>query len=186
MSSIFESDRIRLTSIKDDDLSQHADWLSDFSLQRLVNPGMSFPITAGDLRNPEGWFQSDLKNDKSQIFAIRTLQDNVFIGTSAIVDLNMWAHHAEIGINLSNPKYRGKGYGGEGMLLTMRYGFEQFHLNCIYLNVMSFNTRAIRLYEKLGFQHEVRERDVFFHDGKYFDQLVMGILSSEWEVLHGK
>jgi RimJ/RimL family protein N-acetyltransferase len=185
MSSLFEGERIRLTPITDDELPQFAEWLSDFGLQRLVNPGMSFPHNVDDLLNPEGWFQADLKNEKSRIFAVRTIADDVFIGTCAIVNLNMFAHHAEIGINLAHPDYRSKGYGGEIMLLTMRLGFEQFNLNRITLKVMGFNTRAIRLYEKLGFEHEVREREVFFHDGAYFDQLHMSILRTEWEATHG-
>jgi RimJ/RimL family protein N-acetyltransferase len=146
---------------------------------------MSFPHAVEDLRNPNGWFQADLKNEKSRMFAVRTLDDNTFIGTCGIVNLNMFIHCAEIGINLAHPDYRGKGYGSEIMILTMRYGFEQFNLNRINLRVMSFNIRAIRLYEKLGFKHEVREREVFFHDGRYFDQLLMGILLSEWEAAHG-
>lgn len=185
MSSIFEDERIRLTVVRDDDLPQFAEWLSDFGLQRLVNPGMSVPHTVDDLLNPDGWFQADMKNEKSQIFAVRTHVDDTFVGISAISNLDMFAHHAEVGINLANPDYRGKGYGGEVMLLTMRYGFEQFNLNRIYLKVMSFNTRAIRLYEKLGFIHEAREREVFFHDGEYFDQIIMGILRTEWEEQHG-
>ena len=184
MSSLFHSERIRLAPVTDNDLPQHARWLSDFGLQRLVNPYMSVPMSADDLLDPNGWFQSDLRNEKSQVFAIHTLDDEIFIGITALTDLNMWAHHAEIGINLSNPDYRGKGYGSEVMRLTMHYGFEQFNLNRIYLNVMSFNTRAIRLYEKLGFVHEAREREMFYHDGQYFDQIVMGILRSEWEAQH--
>ena len=181
MSALFTSERIRLTPINNDDLPQFAKWLSNFGLQRLVNPGMSMPHDVDDLLNPEGWFQASLKEEKSRVFAVRTLDNDVFIGTSALVNLNMFTHSAEIGINLANPDYRSKGYGGEVMSLTMRYGFEQFNLNRIYLRVMDFNPGAIRLYEKLGFEHEVREREVFFHDGNYFDQLQMGILRAEWE-----
>ncbi len=60
MTSIFETDRTRLTPITDDDLPQIAAWISDFGLQRLVNPGMSFPQAEDDLLNPDGWFQADL------------------------------------------------------------------------------------------------------------------------------
>jgi len=185
MSSMFHGERIRLTSIQDDDLPQLAHRLSDFGLQRLVNPGMSIPHTTEDLTNPDGWFQSDLRNEKSQIFAVRTLERDLFIGTSAIVDVNIVAHHAEIGINLANPDYRDKGYGREVMELTMRYGFNQLNLNRLYLKVMGFNTRALRLYEKLGFLHEVREREMLFHDGQYFDQVVMGLLRADWEERYG-
>lgn len=185
MTTLFESERIRLTAYRDEDLPQLAEWLSDFSLQRLVNPGMSVPFDADDLLNPDGWFQADLKNEKSRSFAVRTLTDNHFIGSCALVNLNMFAHSAEIGINIANPEYRGQGYGREIMLLTMRYGFQQFNLNRIYLKVMSFNERAVRLYENLGFQHEVRERETLLHDGNYYDSLYMGMLRPEWEARYG-
>lgn len=185
MSSTFTSERIHLTKIIDDDLPQLSTWLSDLGLQRLLNPGMSFPHKVEDLLNPDGWFQDDLKNEKSRLFAIRDNADETFIGISALVGLNMFTHCAEIGINLAHPDYRGKGYGREVMLLTMRYGFAQFNLNRINLRVMGYNTRAIRLYEKLGFKHEAREREALFHDGKYFDELLMGILRTEWQALHG-
>lgn len=185
MSAIFEGERLRLTNFTNDDLPQFAEWLSDFGLQRLVNPGMSFPHDVDNLLDPHGWFQTDLKSEKSRTFALRTLDGDIFIGSTALVDLNMFSHCAEIGINLAHPDYRGKGYGAEAMILTMRYGFEHFNLNRIKLSVMGFNARAIRLYEKLGFQHEVREREFFFHDGAYFDQLQMGILRAEWEATHG-
>lgn len=185
MNSIFETERIRLTSFTDDDLPQFATWLSDFGLQRLVNPGMSVPHDKDDFLNPDGWFQADMKNENSRIFAIRTKDDNQFIGQSAIVGLNVFTHCAEIGINLTHPDYRGKGYGGEVMLITMRYAFEQFNLNKIKLQVMAYNTRAIRLYEKLGFEHEARQREALFHDGKMHDSLLMGILCSEWKAKHG-
>jgi len=185
MSSIFESDRVRLTPFTDDDLIEFAARVSDFGLQRLVNPGMSFPHDVDDFLNPDGWFQQSLTGEKSREFAIRTKADDLFIGTSALDNVNMVTHCAEIGINITHPDYRGKGFGGEIMLLTMRFGFLQFNLNRLFLKVMGFNTRAIRLYEKLGFVHEAREREYFLHDGKYFEQVYMGILRSEWEEKYG-
>ncbi|MGB1286239.1 MAG: GNAT family N-acetyltransferase [Aggregatilineales bacterium] len=184
MSAIFETDRVRLTAFTDDDLPQFAAWLSDFELQRLVNPGISMLIDVDDLLNPEGWFQQSLKSDTSCSFAVRTQPDSVFIGSCALVNRDSITHTAEIGINIAHPDYRGKGYGREIMLLLMHYGFEQWHLNRIYLKVMSFNARAMHLYENLGFQHEVREREILFHNGQYFDALHMGILKSEWEATH--
>lgn len=185
MTFIFEGERIRLTVVSNDVLPQFAAWMSDFGLQRLVNPGMSVPHSEDDFLDPDGWFQGDLKNEKTRMFEVRTRSDDIFIGHCGMVNVNIFTHSAEIGINLAHPDYRGKGYGGESMRLTMRYGFEQLNLNRIYLRVMSFNTRAIRLYEKLGFQHEAREREVLFHDGIYFDQLLMGILRREWEAVNG-
>ena len=50
---------------------------------------------------------------------------------------------------------------------------------------ISFNERAIHLYQKLGFTDEGRKREVVFVDRKYYDVVEFGILASEWEKLRG-
>jgi RimJ/RimL family protein N-acetyltransferase len=40
--------------------------------------------------------------------------------------------------------------------------------------------RAIRAYEKAGFRIEGRLRDAILRDGRYFDEVQMGILATEW------
>ena len=40
--------------------------------------------------------------------------------------------------------------------------------------------RAIRAYEKAGFRIEGRLREAILRDGRYFDEVQMGVLASEW------
>lgn len=183
---IFEGERIRLIAFSDDDVPTIAKWMSDLSLQRLLNPGGVVLATPAQLLDPNGWFAADRNNKDAYLFAVRTKDENRFIGIIVITAIDVYAHHGEIGINLGEPEYQGKGYGGEVMLLMMRFGFEQLNLNRIWLSVFSHNQRAIRLYEKLGFVHEVREREMLYRDGRYYDNLQMGILREEWEARHGK
>ena len=48
------------------------------------------------------------------------------------------------------------------------------------LRVFADNARAIRAYEKVGFQHEGRLRQDNFYNGAYRDTLLMGLLRSDW------
>jgi RimJ/RimL family protein N-acetyltransferase len=57
------------------------------------------------------------------------------------------------------------------------------NINKVNLNVYSFNERAIASYVKCGFKVEGRLRQRIFRDGKYHDEVIMGILRSEFE--HG-
>jgi RimJ/RimL family protein N-acetyltransferase len=72
-------------------------------------------------------------------------------------------HHrsTEIGITIL-PEYQNRGYGGE---------------------TINWNTGAIRLYEKLGFKHEGREREAYWHEGRFWDGVQMGMLEGEWRGL---
>jgi RimJ/RimL family protein N-acetyltransferase len=51
--------------------------------------------------------------------------------------------------------------------------------------VFSFNTPAIRTYEKVGFQHDGMMRGFQYRDGEYHDMLLMSMLCSEWEARYG-
>ncbi|MGX1749181.1 GNAT family protein [Glutamicibacter protophormiae] len=62
----------------------------------------------------------------------------------------------------------------------MRLRFQKLGLLRIFLKVAAINSRAIRAYEKSGFILEGRERGAYFHDGKFHDQLLYGLLADEY------
>ena len=88
-------------------------------------------------------------------------------------------------IGIENPQCWGKGYGTEVTRLMLRYAFETLELHRVELRVAAYNARAIRCYEKCGFRHEGVERDSFFVDGEWHDDLLMAILRQDWEELPG-
>jgi len=47
-----------------------------------------------------------------------------------------------------------KGYAKEDVNIICRYGFEELKMKYIYLEVLSSNERAIKLYEKIGFTYD--------------------------------
>jgi ribosomal-protein-alanine N-acetyltransferase len=59
-----------------------------------------------------------------------------------------------IGLGLK-PELTGSRIGPEFVIAGINFGVEKFNYknNCIMLEVASFNNRAIRAYEKLGFQY---------------------------------
>jgi RimJ/RimL family protein N-acetyltransferase len=77
--------------------------------------------------------------------------------------------------------YIHQGYHGQGLgsfltrtilLEAKRRGFHR-----VGLEVVADNVAAIKMYERAGFLREGRLKDAFFgDDGKYHDELVMGIL----------
>jgi len=55
------------------------------------------------------------------------------------------------------------------------------NINKIKLDVYSFNIRAIKCYEKLGFKQEGTLRKEIFREGKYHDILVYGMFRDEFK-----
>ena len=51
------------------------------------------------------------------------------------------------------------------------------------LSVFSFNERAIRSYRSVGFVVEGRAREAIWREGRWWDEISMSILDSDWEAL---
>lgn len=81
---------------------------------------------------------------------------------------------------LMDPYYANHGYGSEAMTLFLTYAFKQFNFNRIELEVYSFNPRARRAYEKVGFVYEGTKREAFQFDKKKYDIEFFSILNSDW------
>jgi RimJ/RimL family protein N-acetyltransferase len=76
--------------------------------------------------------------------------------------------------------FRGKGFGYTSYVMFIPYLFETLDLNKISLEVLSTNTNAIKLYEKLGFVQEGVKRQEVLKNGEWVDSIIMSILKNEW------
>jgi RimJ/RimL family protein N-acetyltransferase len=90
-------------------------------------------------------------------------------------------HHrwTEIGIDIL-PNFQGKGYGREAIEWALDYAFRRAGLHRVKIRAFEWNTGAVKLYEKLGFKHEGRERETLWHEGRWWDGVMMGMLEGEW------
>lgn len=84
------------------------------------------------------------------------------------------------------PAGRDRGLGSEAVRMIVGYGFERLALHRISLEVYSFNPRARRVYEKVGFVAEGVLRDALRWDGRWIDTTVMSILAPEWSRHRGR
>ncbi|KAF9475815.1 acyl-CoA N-acyltransferase [Pholiota conissans] len=85
----------------------------------------------------------------------------------------------EVGIALKKQAW-GKGYASEVMEWLVGYSFKGLGLRRLSLFAFSSNTRAIALYEKIGFKHEGRKREAIWKEGEWVDYVWMGLLSREY------
>jgi RimJ/RimL family protein N-acetyltransferase len=75
---------------------------------------------------------------------------------------------------------RDRGLGTESVRLIVGYAFEKLVLHRISLEVYSFNPRARRVYDKVGFVAEGVLRDALRWGDQWIDATVMSILAPEW------
>ena len=92
------------------------------------------------------------------------------------------AHHriSELGIDITT-EYQNQGYGTEAIRWALTWGFRTAGLHRVELNVLGWNLRPMRLYERIGFREEGRRREAFLKDDQWWDEVHMGVLKREWD-----
>lgn len=177
---LLKGNNIKLAAFKDSDLPILEQWYNDIGFLRVYDMISAFPRTAEEL---SPMIKSIRESSNRFIFSVRSLDDDKLIGVTGFEDI-LWNNGtAIIYIGIGDNSYRGKGIGSEALALTMEFGFEELNLHRIQLNVLSYNSPAVKLYEKLGFKREGVYREFIHRDGKRHDMYLYGILRPEWESL---
>ena len=153
-----------------------AAWFNDPEVTRFLLRYQ--PITLG---RQEAFLDKIDASETHGLLGIVTREADRLIGVTGLHNMDIRNRHAVFGINIGDKSYWGKGHGTEATRLLIDHAFLTLNLNRIWLEVVEFNPRAILSYEKLGFRHEGRLRQHIFREGKYWDNLVMGIVRADWE-----
>lgn len=91
-------------------------------------------------------------NGQPITFSILTRDDNVPIGYVTLKGITHDEAKAELGIAIMDSHYRSRGYGSDALFLVTDYAFNKLRLSALGLTVFPENIRAIKSYEKAGFQ----------------------------------
>lgn len=103
----------------------------------------------------------------------------VALGEVVLNDIDEANQSANFRVSLYSQDLFNMGWGTEAIALLLDFAFQVLELNRVELEVYEFNTRAIRVYEKLGFKLEGRKRQALNWDGQFYDALVMGLIASD-------
>ncbi|MBJ6360724.1 GNAT family N-acetyltransferase [Paenibacillus sp. GCM10012307] len=117
-------------------------------------------------------------NGDQYTFAIETLNSELIgsIGTHTTDPRNGTFKY---GIGIFREHWR-KGYASEAVKLLLGYYFEELRYQKASAHVYAFNEGSIALHERLGFRLEGRLRNMVYTNGEYYDELVYGLLISEF------
>jgi len=144
--------------------------------------GYRFPVTA---EMEADWVNSVLKDQSRTrvILAIEEKSDGAFVGFVYLNNIDWFARNAEFGILIGERSRHGKGLAREALALVVDYAFKTLNLQRLYLRVVAFNKRALRLYRGFGFVQEGIQRQHAFARGRYHDVVLMGLLRGEFKAI---
>ena len=167
-------DSIYLSPMSIEDAEKFTEWMNDFETTDYIGRSSQIVTLQGEKEYLE-------KNVKDNQFAIVSLEDDELIGTVSLEKIDYINRKATLGIFIGEKEARNKGYGTEAIKLILEYGFRYLNLNNIKLDLMEFNERAYKCYQKCGFKEYGRRRKSNFINGKYYDTIEMDILEEEFE-----
>ncbi len=170
---MYIGEKIRLREYRKEDAEQAKEYVNDPEVKRLLNPNIPYLIT---LEEEQKWVDGQSSFKDTYNFAIETIEGNKYIGGCGINNIDWKNSVAVVGIMIGDKNYWGKGYGTDAMKTLVRFIFEQMNIHKIKLNVFSYNERAIKSYEKCGFRIEGKLLQEIYRDGKYYDDIIMGLI----------
>lgn len=125
--------------------------------------------------------ESDFSRIDLLIYAKET---DKLVGEVVINDIDSHARIGSLRVAIFDYLDFNKGYGSEGIILTLGYGFGMLNLHRIELEVFDYNERGLHVYEKIGFKKEGVKREAGYFNHKYHDIVCMSMLAKEFRTYH--
>jgi RimJ/RimL family protein N-acetyltransferase len=141
--------------------------------------------------NPEGArYRATVLSERGWIRAVRKLRTDTYFA----LDNDVGDHIGLVSLNgvssmdrsavasiLIGRRWWSHGYGSDAMRAILKFAFGERRLHRVTLYVLATNLRALALYRRLGFRKEgVLRENVLLH-GEFVDEIILGILRSEWQ-----
>jgi ribosomal-protein-alanine N-acetyltransferase len=106
--------------------------------------------------------------------------DTVIGGLSLNTIVRGAAHSCDLGYSLAEDR-QGRGLMSEAVSAAIRYAFDELHLHRVKAAYLPTNERSGRLLRRLGFAIEGYARDYLLIQGRWQDQVLVGLVNSSWK-----
>ncbi len=173
-----ESKRLLIREMTNNDLDVIYDFNSCAeSLKYVAREPFTNKKTAQDKLS---FFLKTTKN-KSSFWWVFTLKETgKDIGYGGLFNFCTSTNKAEVGYGIIK-KYWNKGYMSEALHEIIHFGIHTAKLHKIAAVILDGNIPSIKLLEKNGFKKEGHLKDHSYARGKYFDEIIYGLIIDEIE-----
>ncbi|MFT2752792.1 GNAT family N-acetyltransferase [Clavibacter sp. Sh2088] len=179
-----EGERVVLRPFSPADVDAMGPVLADPDVIRLTGSAHSAAEVAEMSARPElddrtrTWYATRAAQTDRLDLALVDRATDACVGEAVINDWSPEDRSANLRI-LIGPAGRDRGLGSEAVRLLVDHAFAVTALERISLEVMDFNPRARRVYERAGFVEEGRLRGAFRFDDEPVDVIVMALLRAD-------
>jgi len=159
---------------KETDLEDCVRWINDEEVNKYLS--LFLPVT----KNAEAtWFDGHDNDQNNVVLAIETVSGEL-IGVMGLHQINWRDRTATTGAYIGEKKFWGKGYGTEAKMLLLNYAFNTLNLRKINSAVIDYNKASLAYSFKCGYQIEGRRRKQYYKEGRYRDEILLGVFKKNW------
>ncbi|HEY8347261.1 MAG TPA: GNAT family protein [Symbiobacteriaceae bacterium] len=163
---------IRLRPVTASDLELLLDWDADPTIVETM--GHKF------VDRSAGEWLSSLRTQRDCLAWMVEDEEGKTVGELELAHLDWRAGSAELRVCIGDRQRQNRGYGTDAVRTAVRLAFEGLGLRRVYLRVYLFNTRAIRVYERVGFRRTGLLRPIARRNDPA-PILLMTLTRAEWE-----
>jgi len=154
---------------------EYLSWLKDERVNRyLLKPNQE--ITLDEATK---YCEALMNSNDNHFFAILTNSEKRHIGNVRLGPVKEDGRRCQFSMMIGNTDYHGLGIGTEVVSLGAAYCFDTLNVHKVFLDVITENLPAIRIYEKNGFITEGLLKDHVFLNGRYHDLKLMGLINPD-------
>ena len=157
-------------------------WYADPEIARLARYQQT-PMRPEEI---DRFFEARVVGPNALAMAVHERTTDRLVGSCAFSQLDGENGSALYHITIGESDVWGRGYGTEATRLMLDHAFGTLSLHRIALFVFEFNERAIRAYRRSGFVVEGRSRESIWRDGRWWDELAMSVLESDWRQMQAR
>lgn len=156
------------------DLEYYREWWSNLELMRSFD--QIPPMTYFEI---EQEYKKNLASPNRLDFIIED-KSNKPLGTVFLKNINWINRNAEQHILIADPACQNLGFGIEAQYYILKHAFHQLNMHKLYGRILEYASGIIKSLEMVGYKKEAVCKNVAFHNGKYWDLFIYGLLSDEF------
>ncbi len=171
-----------MRALEPDDYKTSVKWRNDPEIQEMV-AGHKYFVSS---ETEKAWVQNSISAKDRIVLAICLKENDKYIGNVMLQEIDWINRVGRVPIMIGDKTEWHKGYATEARMMMIKFAFEERGLNRIWAKILEENKSSIRLHEKCGFKKEGLMRKSIYKDGRYQNQVVMGLLKEDFEEAYDK
>lgn len=150
----------------------------------LERDGIPHPLTVFEVKKiREEALKSPGENDHSFLFSIRFKEEDRFLGVVAFPWISWKNQVAFFRVNIGGGEDDER-YFEEALEMALRYAFEELGVYRAFTTLGSHDESRLNRLIKAGMTIDVRQRQMFYRQGRLWDLYELGMSREKWLDLH--